>query len=330
LLPFSDLRSDKSSLGVYRDGIQRSVSSTYVSEQAPAQVLSSLLHSLVEKAGATVLASAEGCSVMLSAELEKLEMTVDGVMAGEETFGEIAFTLLVMDAQGVLLGKQRFERRFEDPDKANAELLGVELERLVATVLDDEYVSALLMSAKERSQVALRPSPPTPPTPDRQNSDTIAKPQPDVPPAAKLELPKRRLYLQLSGEASADFEKLLGHFQSPLLKLSNTSFAGSSDMDVVYAECRDELGVDLEEERKCQLKAAKRASIDELVQLEAVRVEGSLSLTMSVWQPESNELVCMSVATSLAEEPVQSRSAMLSELACEYGRCLGTEELCKN
>jgi len=84
---------------------------------------------------------------------------------------------------------------------------------------------------------------------------------------ARAEAP--RLFLVFTGPDSLEVAAERRHFEAAVTNTSSAQFAATTDVDVMVAECRTELGVGPSEERDCLLRSARRVMVDFVLSVEA-------------------------------------------------------------
>ncbi|MDX9723955.1 MAG: hypothetical protein RBU37_24610, partial [Myxococcota bacterium] len=72
------------------------------------------------------------------------------------------------------------------------------------------------------------------------------------------------------------------YFRSAMLKHADYVFVADQERMVVMAQCREEMGVSLDEERACQLRATKRLMAQRVFELRARQQKGRVELTLTV------------------------------------------------
>jgi len=130
-----------------------------------------------------------------------------------------------------------------------------------------------------------------------------------------------RVFLIFSGsdkDAKA-LEQSAPRFRSVVLKEGLVKFAGSKEMEAVYSQCNSEVGVGATSERECQLRAANRIAIDQLLELSAMESgKNAFDLQLQVWAPDSNELVFEIVVESEGKSLKVAAKEGFPKLAAAY------------
>lgn len=130
-----------------------------------------------------------------------------------------------------------------------------------------------------------------------------------------------RVFLIFSGtdkEIKA-LEDAAPRFRSALLKKGVVKFAGSKEMEAVYSQCNSEVGVGATSERECQLRAANRIAIDQLLELSAMEAgKNAFDLQLQVWAPDTNELVFETVIESEGKSLKTAAKDGFPQLATAY------------
>jgi len=138
-----------------------------------------------------------------------------------------------------------------------------------------------------------------------------------------------RVYLRYEGKLAPKVEPLSMLFEGPILEVGVVEFAGTKDMDSVYADCRSEIGVDATEDRECRLQAARRVFVDEFIEITASRTDGDKAmLTLTVWSPESNAKSFGALVEPEAASFNEGVQLGLGELAGKYLCFRGVVERC--
>lgn len=140
-----------------------------------------------------------------------------------------------------------------------------------------------------------------------------------------------RVFLRFSG-SEADVEALsqsATRFRAPILEETDIAFAGTAEMDEVYTQCREAIGVGPVENWECRVEAARRLSMDELLEVGAVVMgEGAYELTLTVWDTASNTRVYESFVEVHADSVASAGRAGLAALAERYLCYAGWEDHC--
>jgi hypothetical protein len=130
-----------------------------------------------------------------------------------------------------------------------------------------------------------------------------------------------RVFVRWDGSAEAQqaLESARLRFSSDVLRKSEVVFAGSGEQDVIYAECRESIGVEQGVERECQLKAARRENIAQLLEL-GMRpsTQGRWELSLRVWDPDDNAEIHSELVEIEGESAEQGARAGLTLLAASY------------
>jgi hypothetical protein len=128
-----------------------------------------------------------------------------------------------------------------------------------------------------------------------------------------------RAFLRFSG--SDDITTVLAderaRFEAPITRDGDVSFAGSADMDVVLASCRQSIGVSVTAERECQLKAARRLSFEQLLDIRLDRSGSEWRISLDVWT-DNGEKVYSAFADITAKGARDAAKQGLPTLADQY------------
>ncbi|MDX9724132.1 MAG: hypothetical protein RBU37_25515, partial [Myxococcota bacterium] len=130
-----------------------------------------------------------------------------------------------------------------------------------------------------------------------------------------------RVFIRFAGDkkTAQTLEEGSTRFISVVTESGEVAFAGSSDRDSIYAECRDDVGVSREVERECQLMAARRVFVEHLLVVEASQLEKGLwELTLSVWNPDDNARVHVSYEEVEAKTLDVAAREAYPQLALKY------------
>ena len=84
-----------------------------------------------------------------------------------------------------------------------------------------------------------------------------------------------RIYMRYTGssEAISALEGAAMRFERVIHQSSEMRFAGTTEMETVYAQCAVDVGASASEQRECQLQAARRIFVDFVFEVELTRVE---------------------------------------------------------
>lgn len=142
---------------------------------------------------------------------------------------------------------------------------------------------------------------------------------------------KGRVLLAFTGSANdiATLEAAAARFQGPVLELTDVRFAGDKEKDKLYAACGADLGVSAETRRDCQLAAANRAYVAQVLEISA-QADGknAWELTLQVWDPIANELIYTSVTSVPGKTLKLAARDGLATLAQQYVCWRGIERAC--
>ena len=139
-----------------------------------------------------------------------------------------------------------------------------------------------------------------------------------------------RVYLRFTGDESDTLSALALYFEGPVLEFGGIQFAGSQEMETLYAECRGEIGVSAEEERECRLRAARRVFVEELIEIGASKsASGGWRLTLSVWNTSDNAKVYATLESSDQEKIDAAIEEGLPLLAHSYSCYKFGDSLCQ-
>lgn len=129
-----DLRKEAKTMGAHRDGLARVTQHAYEPGNDPRLVTQRLLELMLLADGAQVVPPPYA-QVRIAIGIEKLEITTDAPLAGEETFGRVEIVANLTDAAGRPLGTGRFFQDVADEDHADRGLLGDALRDTLAQVV---------------------------------------------------------------------------------------------------------------------------------------------------------------------------------------------------
>ena len=131
------------------------------------------------------------------------------------------------------------------------------------------------------------------------------------------------------GSALDSLEAARSRFDSAVLEYGDLEQAGSVEMEGVFAECREQVGVAADEERRCRLQAARRLSVEQVVEIKADLIkEGLWELQLVVWAPDSNSMVFSSFVELEGAELKEVARAGLPLLARKYLCFRGQDAAC--
>jgi len=100
----------------------------------------------------------------------------------------------------------------------------------------------------------------------------------------------------------------------------NVVFAGTTEMDAVFSECREAVGVSPSEERRCQLQAARRLFVEHVLELNVEAVDGQPRISLTVWDPGSNAKLFVQLRDVNEEKTlVASVDSLADEYLCFRG-----------
>ena len=138
-----------------------------------------------------------------------------------------------------------------------------------------------------------------------------------------------RVYLRFVGEHADDLSSASVRFQQPLLRELSIGFAGTAEMEAVYAQCAVATGTSVAEQRECELRAARRIMVDEVIEIEASEpARGTFEFVLQVWSPESNQMNHADFVEVEAESASAAVRTGLPALAWSYLCWKGREAHC--
>jgi len=140
-----------------------------------------------------------------------------------------------------------------------------------------------------------------------------------------------KLFVRFNGteQQVEALESAASRFRGPILSALSVQFAGTAEMDEVFAQCREAMGVAPTEERDCQMEAARRLSMDlvfEISMSELGREEWEL--TLQVWDPHRNMLTEDLFVEVEGESLERAARTGLAALASRYLCSAGVEAHC--
>ena len=140
-----------------------------------------------------------------------------------------------------------------------------------------------------------------------------------------------KLFVRFNG-TEQQIEALDGaanRFRSPILEALAVQFAGTAEMDEVFSECREAMGVAPTEERECQMEAARRLSMDLVFEVEINELgRDHWELSLEVWDPHQNMLTADLFVEVEGESIERAARAGLAALASRYLCSVGVEAHC--
>ena len=147
--------------------------------------------------------------------------------------------------------------------------------------------------------------------------------------SALAQSPTSRVYLRFAGEHTDELSSASVRFQQPILREQSVEFAGTAEMEQVYSQCATDLGVNASEERECQLQAARRIMVEEVIEISmSSPTRGTYELVIEVWSPDSNGLVHADYVEVEAESLSGAVRSGLPALARSYLCWTGQEAHC--
>ena len=150
-----------------------------------------------------------------------------------------------------------------------------------------------------------------------------------VGPAADAQETDSRLYLRFVGDHADELESASMRFQQPILRELPVGFAGTAEMEEVYAQCAVDMGASIAEQRECELRAARRIMVDEVIEIDAsAPSRDAYELVLQVWSPESNEMIHGDFVEVEAESASAAVRTGLPALARSYLCWKGREAHC--
>ena len=140
-----------------------------------------------------------------------------------------------------------------------------------------------------------------------------------------------RLFIRFSGteQQIEALERAASRFRGPILQALSVQFAGTAEMDEVYSQCREAMGVAPAEERECQMEAARRLSMDLVFEI-AISELGRehWELTLQVWDPHRNTLTSDLFVEVEGEALALAARTGLTALASRYLCSTGLDTHC--
>ena len=140
-----------------------------------------------------------------------------------------------------------------------------------------------------------------------------------------------KLFVRFNG-TERQIEALDGaanRFRSPILTALSVQFAGTAEMDEVFSQCREAMGVAPTEERECQMEAARRLSMDLVFEVEINELgRDHWELSLEVWDPHQNMLTADLFVEVEGESIERAARTGLAALASRYLCSTGVEAHC--
>lgn len=128
-----------------------------------------------------------------------------------------------------------------------------------------------------------------------------------------------RVFLYASGDNAKTLEAEASRFRSRALEFGQLEFAGTQEMEAIYAECNVAVGVDATTRRECNLRAANRIAVDELLELSGRKLDKkTFEITLEVWSPETNGRRYEKLVELEAKNISEAARKALPELASYY------------
>jgi len=118
-----DLRADRSVLGQHRDGFARVTQYDYAAGTDLRGFLRKLTELSLLANGATLVAPAEA-TLRVEIDVLALDVTTDGALAGEETFGMVQLSFRFLGRNEELIGERVIKRSFTNEELSDRGLLG--------------------------------------------------------------------------------------------------------------------------------------------------------------------------------------------------------------
>ncbi|MDX9721217.1 MAG: hypothetical protein RBU37_10765 [Myxococcota bacterium] len=137
-----------------------------------------------------------------------------------------------------------------------------------------------------------------------------------------------RVFVRYTGEMAKELEAFGMGFEALVLESGRFRLAGTTEMDTVFAECREQMGVSLSEDRECQLKAARRLFVEQVIELSASLTDsGSTRLVLTVWNTDDNTKIFAALA-DVDDSSQRLLEKGLGDLAHRYLCFSGDERHC--
>jgi hypothetical protein len=186
-----DLRKEAETVGGHRDGVARVTQHGYELGNDPRSFTQRLLELMLLAAGAE-LVHPTAAQLRIAVGIEKLEITTDAPLAGEETFGRVEVVVSLSDAAGRSLGTGRFYQDIADEDQDDAGMLGDGLRDVLAQVVAALRPQQAMPSGLPQPGVMPQPGAPPPapvPAPGGQPQPGVMPPAPVPAPTAPAPAP---------------------------------------------------------------------------------------------------------------------------------------------
>lgn len=116
----------------------------------------------------------------------------------------------------------------------------------------------------------------------------------------------------------------LPSFREALTAGGPVSIAADAEMDAVLSECRDQIGAEPDEERLCELQAARRAAMDHVLVIDGRRVGSAWELSLTAFDSGALEAI-FGATVEFEGDTHQAVSLALVSLASRYTRSLSGE-----
>ncbi len=154
-----------------------------------------------------------------------------------------------------------------------------------------------------------------------------------APLAAIAQEKEARVFLRFTGETKSATEvaQQQNRFEATVLEAGGVAFAGSKEMETVFAQCREDIGVSPMVERECSLQAARRVFVEHVLEIEAnPGAAGHYELTLTVWDPDNNARVHVSFVETQDKRLRTAAREALPQLAANYLCFRGKHAYCTN
>jgi hypothetical protein len=129
-----DARTEEE-IGRHRDGLARVTQYPYVAAAPLDGAVRATFESTLREARASVVPEGQPADLVFDIDVVHISLTTDGMLAGEETFGEVALRVAAFDGEGRALTSGVYKQPFADEDHADPGLLGDAVHKLCGTIV---------------------------------------------------------------------------------------------------------------------------------------------------------------------------------------------------
>lgn len=136
-----DVRGEEE-IGRHRDGLARVTQYPYVAAGPIDSAVRATFEATLREARATVVPEGKPTDLVFDVDVVHVSLTTDGMLAGEETFGEIVMRVSAFDRDGRPLTSGVYKQPFADEDHADPGLLGDAVHKLCGTIVSSIHLSS--------------------------------------------------------------------------------------------------------------------------------------------------------------------------------------------